>query len=56
MNLENGQGAVSVTIPHSNLQTVKYVYNEESKVYERYARKKNKKIGQQEKQLQLKIS
>ena len=43
MNLENGQGAVSVTIPHSNLQTVKYVYNEESKVYERYARKKEQK-------------
>ena len=43
VNLENGQGAVSVTIPHSNLQTVKYVYNEESKVYERYARKKEQK-------------
>ncbi len=40
VNLENGQDAISVTIPHSNLQTVKYVYNEEEKVYERYARKK----------------
>ena len=40
VNLENGQGAISVTIPHSNLQTVKYVYNEEEKVYERIARKK----------------
>ena len=39
VNLENGQDAISVTIPHSNLQTVKYVYNEEQKVYERYARK-----------------
>ena len=34
VNLEDGQGAVSVTIPHSNLQTVKYVYNQEEKVYE----------------------
>lgn len=40
VNLEEGQGAISVTIPHSQLQTVKYVYNEESKVYERYARGK----------------
>lgn len=40
VNLENGQDAISVTIPHSNLQTVKYAYNEETKVYERYARKK----------------
>ncbi len=43
VNLEDGQGAISVTIPHSNLQTVKYVYNEESKVYERYARNKIQK-------------
>ena len=43
VNLENGQDAISVTIPHSNLQTVKYVYNEEEKVYERYARKKEQK-------------
>lgn len=40
INLEEGQGAVSVTIPHSQLQTVKYVYDEENKVYERYARGK----------------
>ena len=40
VNLEDGQGAVSVTIPHSQLQTVKYVYDEENKVYERYARGK----------------
>ena len=40
VNLEDGQGAVSVTIPHSDLQTVKYVYDEENKVYERYARGK----------------
>lgn len=43
VNLEDGQGAISVTIPHSNLQTVKYVYNEDSKVYERYARNKAQK-------------
>ncbi len=40
VNLEEGQGAVSVTIPHSQLQTVKYVYDEENKVYERQARGK----------------
>ncbi len=39
VNLENGQGAVSVTIPHSQLQTVKYEYDEENEVYERFARK-----------------
>ena len=40
VNLEEGQEALSVTIPHSQLQTVKYVYNAEEKVYERQARKK----------------
>lgn len=40
VNLEDGQEAVSVTIPHSDLQTVKYLYDEENKVYERYARGK----------------
>ena len=39
VNLEEGQGAVSVTIPHSQLQTVSYEYDEENKVYERFARK-----------------
>ena len=43
VNLEEGQGAISVTIPHSQLQTVKYVYNEENKLYERYARGKEQK-------------
>ena len=38
VNLEDGQDAFSITIPHSQLQTVKYVYDEENKVYERYAR------------------
>jgi len=32
--------ATNVTIPHSKLQTVKYEYNEETKTYTRYARKK----------------
>lgn len=40
VGLEEGQGAVSVTIPHSQLQTVKYEYDEENKVYERQARGK----------------
>ena len=39
-DLEDGQSAVSVTIPHSQLQTVKYEYDEENKVYERQARGK----------------
>ena len=40
VNLESGQSATTITIPHSDLQTVEYVYNEEEKVYERYARNK----------------
>ena len=40
VKLEDGQDATSVTIPHSNLQTVKYVYDEEKQVYKRYARNK----------------
>lgn len=40
VNLENGQSAESITIPHSNLQTVKYEYDSENKVYKRYARNK----------------
>ena len=40
VNLEDGQSAVSITIPHSNLQTVKYEYDETNKVYKRSARKK----------------
>ena len=43
VSLEDGQGAISVTIPHSTLQTVKYVYDEENKVYKRYARNKEQK-------------
>ena len=40
VNLENGISANEITIPHSNLQTVKYKYNEDSKTYIRYARGK----------------
>ena len=40
VNLEGGEDALTVTIPHSDLQTVKYYYDEENKVYERYARGK----------------
>lgn len=40
VKLENGQDAISVTIPHSSLQTVKYEYDEVNKVYKRYARNK----------------
>lgn len=38
--LENGKSAKIVTIPHSQLQTVKYEYDEANKVYKRFARKK----------------
>ena len=35
--------ANTVTIPHSTLQVVKYVYDTENKVYKRYARNKEQK-------------
>ncbi len=41
VNLEDGESAISITIPHSQLQTVKYEYDEKNKVYKRYARKKS---------------
>lgn len=40
VNLKDGQSAKVVTIPHSNLQTVKYEYDVENGVYKRYARNK----------------
>ena len=40
VELKDGQGATIVTIPHSTLQKVKYEYDEENKVYKRYARNK----------------
>lgn len=39
VNLEGGSSAIKVTIPFSTLQTVSYEYDEENKVYTRYARK-----------------
>ena len=39
-NKTKAKTATTVTIPHSKLQTVKYEYNEETKTYTRYARKK----------------
>lgn len=36
----NSQVATTITIPHSTLQIVKYEYDEETKTYKRYARKK----------------
>lgn len=43
VNLEEGQEATTITIPHSDLQTVKYLYDEQEKVYKRYARGKEQK-------------
>lgn len=40
VNLDNGQVATTITIPHSTLQTVKYEYDTQNKVYKRYARGK----------------
>lgn len=43
VKLEEGQEALSVTIPHSTLQTVRYEYDAENKIYKRYARNKAQK-------------
>ena len=43
VDLESGISATSITIPHSNLQTVKYEYDVENKVYKRFARNKEQK-------------
>ena len=40
VELTEGEGAISVTIPHSDKQTVKYTYDEANKVYKRSARNK----------------
>ena len=40
VNLEDGITANTVTIPHSTLQKVKFVYDETNQVYKRYARNK----------------
>ena len=38
VNLDNGLDATEVTIPHSSMQKVKYVYDENTNKYTRYAR------------------
>ncbi len=38
VNLENGEGAETVVIPYSDINTVKYVYDEDLKEYVRYSR------------------
>ena len=38
VELENGMPATTITIPHSDLQTVKYEYDKTNKRYNRYAR------------------
>ncbi len=40
LDLKDARTATSITIPHSNLQTVRYEYDQENKVYKRYARNK----------------
>ena len=40
VELKNGKSATSITIPHSSLQKVRYEYDEQNKVYKRYARNK----------------
>ena len=40
VELKDGQGATTITIPHSSLQKVKYEYDEQNQVYKRYARNK----------------
>ena len=40
IELKDGQGATTITIPHSSLQKVKYEYDEQNQVYKRYARNK----------------
>ncbi len=43
VDLEDAQSAISITIPHSPLQIVKYEYDEQAKVYKRFARNKEQK-------------
>ncbi len=38
VNLEDGKAIKSVMIPHTSVQKVEYIYDEENKVFERYAR------------------
>ncbi len=54
VNLEDGEDALTVTIPHSDLQTVEYYYDEQNKVYERYARDKEQVDWDTEKPITVK--
>ena len=54
VNLENGEAATEITIPHSQLQDVEYYYDEQNKVYERYARDEEQVDWDTEKPLTVK--
>lgn len=54
VELENGITANSVVIPHSNLQTVEYKYDEQTKTYTRYARNKLQKDMQSGEEIKTK--
>ena len=54
VNLENGEPATEVIIPHSQLQDVEYYYDEENKVYERYAREEEQVDWDTEKTITVK--
>ena len=54
VNLDNGETATEIIIPHSQLQDVEYYYDEENKVYERYAREEEQVDWDTEKPLTVK--
>ncbi len=54
VNLDNGEPATEIIIPHSQLQDVEYYYDEENKVYERYARQEQQVDWDTEKPLTVK--
>ena len=54
VNLDNGEPATEIIIPHSQLQDVEYYYDEENKVYERYARQEEQVDWDTEKPLTVK--
>ena len=54
VNLDNGETATEIIIPHSQLQDVEYYYDEENKVYERYARQEEQVDWDTEKPLTVK--
>lgn len=52
--LEEAEDALEVVIPHSDLQTVAYKYNEETMMYERYARGVEQLDGETSEGVQMK--